>query len=103
MKICDDKADTNANVACGRKAGSDGSLAILGSIGTFDDGVTASKLPAIFVNGTSPFELTNENAYSSVNGIALGISGYVGDQGARQEVVGARCCPTRRRSSSRAA
>ena len=27
------------------------------------------------MNGTSPFELTNENAYSSVNGIALGISG----------------------------
>jgi len=26
------------------------------------------------VNGTSPFELTNKNAYSSVNGLALGIS-----------------------------
>jgi ABC-type branched-subunit amino acid transport system substrate-binding protein len=75
VTICDDKADTNANLACGRKAASDGSLAILGSIGTFDDGVTVSKLPAIFVNGTSSFELTNENAYSSVNGIALGISG----------------------------
>ena len=75
VEICDDKADTNANVACGRKAASDGSLAILGSIGSFDDGVTVSKLPAIFVNGTSPFELTNKNAYSSVNGIALGISG----------------------------
>jgi ABC-type branched-subunit amino acid transport system substrate-binding protein len=74
VTICDDKTDVNANVACGRKAGSDGSLAILGSIGSFDDGVTASKLPAIFVNGTSPFELTNKNAYSSVNGLALGIS-----------------------------
>jgi ABC-type branched-subunit amino acid transport system substrate-binding protein len=75
VNICDDKADTNANLACGRKAGSDGTLAIFGSIGSFDGGVTASKLPAIFVNGTSPFELTNKNAYSSVNGIALGISG----------------------------
>jgi branched-chain amino acid transport system substrate-binding protein len=75
ITICDDKDDTNANLACGRKAGSDGSLAIVGSVGSFDDGVTASKLPAIFVNGTSPFELTNTNAYSSVNGIALGISG----------------------------
>ncbi len=74
VTVCDDKADPNANLACGRKAGSDGSLAILGSIGSFDDGVTASKLPAIFVNGTSPFELTNTNAYSSVNGLALGIS-----------------------------
>jgi ABC-type branched-subunit amino acid transport system substrate-binding protein len=74
VTICDDQDDTNANLACGRKAGSDGSLAILGSIGSFDDGVTASKLPAIFVNGTSPFELTNKNAYSSVNGLALGIS-----------------------------
>jgi len=74
VTVCDDKADPNANLACGRKAGSDGSLAIIGSIGSFDDGVTASKLPAIFVNGTSPFELTNANAYSSVNGLALGIS-----------------------------
>jgi substrate-binding family protein len=74
VKICDDQADVNANVACGRKAGSDGSLAILGSVGSFDDGVKASKLPAIFVNGTSSFELTDKNAYSSVNGLALGIS-----------------------------
>jgi ABC-type branched-subunit amino acid transport system substrate-binding protein len=72
--LCDDKTDNNANLACGRTAGSDGSLAILGTVGTFDGGVTASKLPAIFVNGTSAFELTNKNAYSSVNGIALGIS-----------------------------
>jgi hypothetical protein len=74
VTLCDDKADVNANVACGRKAGSDGSLAILGSVGTFDDGVKASKLPAVFVNGTSSFELTDKNAYSSVNGLALGIS-----------------------------
>jgi len=74
VTICDDKDDVNANVACGRKAASDGSLAILGSIGSFDDGVKASNLPAIFVNGTSPFELTSTKAYSSVNGLALGIS-----------------------------
>lgn len=74
VNVCDDKADTNANLACGRKAASDGSLAILGGAGSFDDGVTASKLPEIFGNGTSAFELTNKNSYSSVNGIALGIS-----------------------------
>lgn len=74
VNICDDKADTNANLACGRKAGSDGTLAILGSIGSFDGGVEASKLPAIFGNGTSSFELTNKNDFSSVNGLALGIS-----------------------------
>jgi ABC-type branched-subunit amino acid transport system substrate-binding protein len=74
VTLCDDKDDVNANVACGRKAASDGSLAILGSIGSFDDGVKASNLPAIFVNGTSPFELTNTKAYSAVNGLALGIS-----------------------------
>jgi ABC-type branched-subunit amino acid transport system substrate-binding protein len=73
--LCDDKADANANLACGREAASNGSLAILGTIGSFDDGVTASKLPAIFVNGTSPFELTNEDAYSSLSGISLGMSG----------------------------
>ncbi len=75
VTLCDDKGDANANLACGRQAASDGSLAILGSVGSFDDGVTASKLPAIFVNGTSPFELTNPNAYSSISGIALGMSG----------------------------
>jgi ABC-type branched-subunit amino acid transport system substrate-binding protein len=75
INICDDKDDPNANLACGRKAASDGSLAIFGQVGSFDDGVKASKLPAVFVNGTSPFELTDKNAYSSVNGLALGISG----------------------------
>jgi ABC-type branched-subunit amino acid transport system substrate-binding protein len=75
VTLCDDQGDDNANLACGRQAASDGSLAILGSIGSFDDGVTASKLPAIFVNGTSPFELTNPKAYSSISGIALGMSG----------------------------
>ncbi len=75
VKLCDDKGDANANLACGREAASDGSLAILGGTGSFDDGVTASGLPAIFGNGTSSFELTNEKAYSSVSGIALGMSG----------------------------
>jgi ABC-type branched-subunit amino acid transport system substrate-binding protein len=75
VKICDDKADANSSLACGRKAASDGSLAILGSIGSFDDGVAASKLPAIYGNGTSSFELTNEKSYSSISGIALGMSG----------------------------
>src|SRR5262249_7503635 len=75
INICDDKADTNANLACGRKLGSDGTLAIIGSVGSFDDGVKASKLPAVFVNGTSPLELASPSACSSVNGLALGISG----------------------------
>jgi branched-chain amino acid transport system substrate-binding protein len=75
VNICDDKDDPNANIECGRKAGSDGTLALLGGVGSFDDGAKASKLPVIFANGTSPFELTDKNAYSSVNGIALGISG----------------------------
>jgi ABC-type branched-subunit amino acid transport system substrate-binding protein len=74
VTLCDDQDDVNANLSCGRKAASDGSLAIIGSIGSFDDGVKASNLPAIFVNGTSPFELTSPKAYSSVNGLALGIS-----------------------------
>jgi ABC-type branched-subunit amino acid transport system substrate-binding protein len=74
VTFCDDKADANGSLACGRKAASNGSLAILGSIGSFDDGVTASKLPEIYGNGTSSFELTNPKAYSSISGIALGIS-----------------------------
>ncbi|HEY7134214.1 MAG TPA: ABC transporter substrate-binding protein [Acidimicrobiia bacterium] len=74
VTICDDKADANASLACGRKAASNGTLAILGSVGSFDDGVNASKLPEVYGNGTSSFELTNPKAYSSISGLALGIS-----------------------------
>src|SRR5689334_37767 len=74
VTLCDDKADANASLACGRKAASNGTLAILGSVGSFDDGANASKLPEIYGNGTSAFELTNPKAYSSISGLALGIS-----------------------------
>ena len=75
VEFCDDAGDVNQNLDCGRQAASDGSLALLTFIGSFDDGATASGLPAIYTWGTSAFELTSENAYSSINGVAVGISG----------------------------
>jgi ABC-type branched-subunit amino acid transport system substrate-binding protein len=75
VEFCDDTGDVNQNLQCGREASSNGSLALLSFIGAFDDGATASGLPAIYTWGTSAFELTNENAYSSISGVAVGISG----------------------------
>ena len=75
VAVCDDGADLNRNLACGREAAEDGSLAILNSVGTFDDGAAASGLPGIFLWGTSAFELTEEQAYSSVSGITVGMGG----------------------------
>jgi ABC-type branched-subunit amino acid transport system substrate-binding protein len=75
VEFCDDTGDVNQNLACGREAASNGSLALLTFIGSFDDGATASGLPALYTWGTSAFELTDENAYSSISGISVGISG----------------------------
>jgi hypothetical protein len=75
VHLCDDAGDVNQNLACGREAASDGSLALLSLIGSFDDGASASGLPALYTWGTSAFELTDENAYSSISGISVGISG----------------------------
>ncbi|MET0739669.1 MAG: ABC transporter substrate-binding protein [Acidimicrobiales bacterium] len=75
VAFCDDAADVNTNLACGRQAAGDGSLALLTTVGSFDDGVTASGLPGIFLYGTSAFELTDPNAYSSISGISVGMAG----------------------------
>jgi ABC-type branched-subunit amino acid transport system substrate-binding protein len=75
VEFCDDTGDVNQNLECGRQARSNGSLALLSFIGSFDDGATASGLPAIYTWGTSAFELTSEDAYSSISGVAVGISG----------------------------
>jgi ABC-type branched-subunit amino acid transport system substrate-binding protein len=82
VEICDDAADVNRNLACGREAASNGSLAILSYVGSFDDGVAASGLPGIFLWGTSAFELTNANAYSSISGIIVGMGGVSAAQAA---------------------
>ena len=75
VAFCDDAADVNTNLACGRQAAGDGSLALLTTVGSFDDGATASGLPGIFLYGTSAFELTDPNAYSSISGISVGMAG----------------------------
>jgi hypothetical protein len=75
LSVCDDGFDVNRSLACGRQAAEDGSLAIISSLGSFDDGAAASGLPGIFLWGTSAYELTNENAYSSISGITVGMGG----------------------------
>lgn len=75
VAFCDDAGDVNTNLACGRAAADDGSLAILSTVGSFDDGATASGLPGIFLYGTSAYELTDPNAYSSISGISVGMAG----------------------------
>jgi hypothetical protein len=75
VTTCDDTFDVNGSLACGRKAASDGSLAILSSVGSFDDGAKASGLPGIYLLGTGAFDLTDKNAYSSISGVTIGIGG----------------------------
>jgi hypothetical protein len=75
VTTCDDTFDVNGSLACGRKAASDGSLAMISSVGSFDDGATASGLPGIYLLGTGAFDLTNKNAYSSISGVTIGIGG----------------------------
>jgi hypothetical protein len=72
----------NGSLACGREAADDGSLAILSFVGSFDDGAAASGLPGIFLWGTSAYELTNPNAYSSISGITVGMGGVSAAQAA---------------------
>ena len=85
LTVCDDGADVNHNLACGREAVEAGSLAIVSSIGSFDDGAAASGLPGIFLWGTSAYELTNERAYSSISGITVGMGGVSAAQAAGAE------------------
>jgi hypothetical protein len=85
VSVCDDGGDVNRNLACGREAAEDGSLAILSTIGSFDDGVAASGLPGIFLWGTSAYELTNERAYSSISGITVGMGGVSAAEAAGAE------------------
>ena len=75
VAFCDDAADVNTSIACGRAAAADGTLALLTTVGSFDDGATASGLPGIFLYGTSAFELTSPNSYSSISGISVGMAG----------------------------
>jgi hypothetical protein len=69
VNVCDDKGNPNGSLACGLEAKKNGSLAIIGSIGSSDGGVTASGLPGLFLQGVSAFELTNPKAYSSTSGV----------------------------------
>lgn len=85
LSVCDDGADVNRSLACGREAAEDGSLAIISSVGSFDDGAAASGLPGIFLWGTSAFELTHERAYSSISGITVGMGGVSAAQAAGAE------------------
>jgi len=72
---CDDKFDVNGSLECGRQAASGDYLALMSSIGGFDDGAVAAGLPGIFLLGTSAFDLTDENAYSSISGVTVGLGG----------------------------
>ena len=47
----------------------------MSTVGSFDDGASASGLPGVFLLGTGAFDLTNPKAYSSVSGVTIGIGG----------------------------
>jgi branched-chain amino acid transport system substrate-binding protein len=75
VAVCDDHADANENLACGREAAESGALAIIQGVGVADSGVTASELPGVMLAGIGAFDLTAPNAYSSRSGLLLALSG----------------------------
>jgi ABC-type branched-subunit amino acid transport system substrate-binding protein len=78
VTVCDDQGDVNTSTACGQAAKTDGSLAIFSDLGSFDNGAQTSGLPGIFLDGTSAFELTSPQAYSSTSGLVLALSSISG-------------------------
>jgi branched-chain amino acid transport system substrate-binding protein len=62
---CDEKSDANESTACGREAAEDGTLAWIARTGLFSNGVDTAKLPGVYANGSSLWELTSPLALSS--------------------------------------
>jgi ABC-type branched-subunit amino acid transport system substrate-binding protein len=69
--LCDDKSDPNQATECGREAKSNGSLALFGSSGQFDQGTTAAGLPGVLTGGGTIFDLTNPQSFSSSSPLNL--------------------------------
>jgi ABC-type branched-subunit amino acid transport system substrate-binding protein len=75
VDLCDDKSDPNTAEQCGLEARSNGSLALFGSSGTFTNGTQAAQLPGIFTAGSTVFDLTNPDSFSSSSGLTLVLGG----------------------------
>jgi ABC-type branched-subunit amino acid transport system substrate-binding protein len=69
--VCDDQSDPNQSTTCGTEAKEDGSLAIFNTLGSYDNGVTASGLPAVLTQGASQFDLTSPDAYPASSALVL--------------------------------
>jgi ABC-type branched-subunit amino acid transport system substrate-binding protein len=75
VALCDDKSDPNQAQQCGLEARSNGSLALLGSSGMFDTGTTAARLPGVLTAGSTVFDLTDPQSFSSTSGLTLVVGG----------------------------
>ena len=63
VEVCDDKSDPNGSTECGRKLSEDGTLALLGGTGVFDNGADTSGLPALYTIGGGTFDHTDPSSY----------------------------------------
>lgn len=63
VNVCDDRGDPNGSTECGRTAAGDGSVALIGAVGVFDNGAEASGLPAVYTIATGTFDHTNPSSY----------------------------------------
>lgn len=63
VNVCDDRGDPNGSTECGRTAADDGSLALIGAVGVFDNGAEASGLPSVYTVGAGTFDHTNPSSY----------------------------------------
>jgi ABC-type branched-subunit amino acid transport system substrate-binding protein len=75
VTLCDDKSDPNSAEQCGLEAKSNGSLALFGSSGTFTNGTDAAQLPGVMTAGSTIFDLTNPESFSSNSGLTLVLGG----------------------------
>jgi ABC-type branched-subunit amino acid transport system substrate-binding protein len=72
---CDDKGDPNEATKCGRQAKDDGSIALLGSSGSYPDGTSAANLPGVLTGGGSVFDLTDPRSFSISSPLTLVVGG----------------------------
>lgn len=63
ITVCDDRSDPNGSTECGRTAASDGSLALIASVGVFDNGAEAAGLPSVYTVGAGVFDHTSPESY----------------------------------------
>jgi branched-chain amino acid transport system substrate-binding protein len=68
ITLCDDQSNPNESLACGRRAASDGSLALFDSLSSLPDGPSVAGLPSVLNLGITTYDLTSPTSYPASAG-----------------------------------